>query len=887
MLRATTILILAGVTAAGAAGDELDRWPPRDYLIRSLVEGIPAILNSYDPETGRFGGGLWNNRDQNRIYPLAAAWSIEHPDNPYYRSEEVLEAVGKGGVALVEAQDEAGRWRYDKKDGSYWGQDHTPWTYSRWIRAYDLVGDALPDDVRETWERGMTLGFRVMSQYFPDARVHNKPAHRAMALYIAGEVLGNDDWRQRASRFMAKVVEAQDPGGFWSEHVGPVVGYNFVYSESLGLYYHYARDPVVLDALARAARFHAAILWPDGSSVACIDNRSVHSGEIRIGNAGFSHTPEGRGYLLAQIARYARDETGRPARLLRPDAAADLLLYAAEGEVVMPDEIGEDGVSMLGDSDALVRRGDPWSWALSAYTAEVSASRWIYDRQNLLELFHADLGLVAGGGNTKAQPMWSTFTLGDTSLLNPTFGAEEPNFTPEIDLAWTPLRASVSHLADRSRLQATMTPPTRRERERLLRQVFADVAVSELPAAWRLSHGDREQMRVTRDEAREAGQSLWFRDDDETRPVGLRSPRVPAGPDEEYYVEGWWLGEPGNHARIYIEFWDEEGRLDDGVRSFSLTGDGQWRRGGGSLRAPAGTVAVTMLAYSISTAKTEGYFDCLELGRLVQHDRTAETVECVAEIRTDGDDLLLTYRAPQGVGVQAHLPLMFRGTRLESGTGELLTLGDEPLEMTAEQAGGRVSYNGLLVPIPEGATLRWPARQFNPYTADGSASLNSAKLTLVMPFERTDEYSLRLRATEPDRFEELVFDARELPVEHSDGAYTKTLENLGSQLLGGSEVGDWLRFTLPEVEPGRYELLGDFVLAHSYGIVDVLLDGEVVGEPFDGYWEGVWTEGALQSFGAVEVGAGPHEVTVRVAGRNPAATGQIFSVKLWLLRPLD
>ncbi|MGI5820055.1 MAG: hypothetical protein ACOX9R_18375 [Armatimonadota bacterium] len=881
-MRATAIIVTVAIATTTAAAQDFDRWPPRDYLVESLVRAVPGILNTYDPDTGRFGGEPWICTDQNVIFPLAAAWSIEHPENPFHHSEEVLAAIAGGGVALVEAQDEAGRWRFDKKDGSYWGQIHMPWTYSRWIRAYYLVGDALPDDVRATWEEGLLLGYERIAAPYPNQGVHNIPVHHAMGLYIAGVAFDNGNWRERSRQFMARAVEEQDPGGFWSENQGPVVGYNFVYSDSLGIYYHFAQDPVVLDALGRTARFHASILWPDGSSVACIDERNTYSRSIRIGDPGFSHTPEGRGYLLAQMQRNAGDAL----RPIAADMAAALLLYGGDGEVVMPEEIGEDGVVILGDADALVRTGDRWSWAFSAYTAEVPGSRWIQDRQNLVDLFHADLGLVAGGGNTKLQPHWSTFTLGDTTLLRHIHGDESPNFTPEIDLAWTPDAASVSRDGDLTRLQATMVPRTRFDRQPLLAEGFEDTAPGKLPADWSVDYGPAAALSATAEVGRESARALHLVDDG-TSSVGLRSPKLPATPGEVYYVEGWWLGGEENNAAIYLEFWDDQQRIDGGIRTFTGAGTGEWRRIGGTARAPEGTMAVTLLAYSATSAVTDGYFDDLLLGRLVPEDRADEAVECSVEVRTDGEDLLLSYRTEPGVGVQAHLPLMLRGARLDLATGESLALTDEPIELAGEQIGDHFIHADLRVSVPDGASIRWPALQHNPYTRDGSSGLHNARLVLVLPFEQTAESTVRLSAIEPEPFDGVALEARDLPFEHSEGTYTRRLDELGSQFIGGTEIGDWIRFTLPDVEPGRYELLGDFVLAHSYAIVEVLLDGEVVGDPFDGYWTGVDASGTMESFGEVQLGEGEHTLTVRIAGRNPEATGQWFSVRRWLLRPVE
>ncbi len=704
------------VAIACAQQGQWTTWPPRDYFIESLVEAVPKYLEAYHPETGRFGTEPWVCGDQNVIFPLAVAWSLEDPDNPYYHSEEVLAAIAGGGEALVDAQDDAGRWRFDKKDGSYWGQIHMPWTYSRWIRAYQIVRDALPAASRAKWEQGLLLGFKVMAQYYPDSGVHNIPVHRAMALYIAGECFGNEEWQRSATQFMAKAVAEQDPGGFWSEHAGPVVGYNFVYIDALGVYYHHSGDPVVLEALERSAHFHASVLWPDGSSVSAIDERQIYHGGVRASDVGFTHTPLGRGFLLSQLSQHAGDE----GKLMAGDAAASMLLDAGEGEVLMPEDIGEDGAVILGDADALIRRGEPWSWALSGYAAEVPDSRWIQDRHNLIDVFHPDLGLVAGGGNTKLQPYWSTFTVGDPGLLSHTPGDEEPDFTPEIDLLWTPTDGSVSRDGDLTRLD--------------------------------LAYGDER---------------------------------------------------------------------------------------------------------------------------------------CSVEVRADGDRLLLTYRAEPGRRVEAHLPLMMRGSQLHLADGATVRLMEEPLVLSRDDIGEWFVYGDLKVGVPDGSSLRWPALHHNPYTRDGHSSLRAAKLVLVMPFEDAAEHTVILEHRPPEPFEGLIFDARELEVEVAEGCYTKRLDGLGSQLLGGSKVGDWITFTLPEVAAGRYELLADFVLASVYGINEVLVDGERVGDEFDAYWPGIDDSGERASFGAVDLAAGPHEITVRVTGKNESASNTIVSVKRWLLWPVE
>lgn len=717
------VIALTGATMLAAccsAAEPWRTWPPRDYLVRSLVAGTEKILASYHPQTGRFGTEPWICSDQNVLLPLAVAWELDDPNNPYFHDQNLLEVIARGGEVLVDEQDEQGQWTFRKKDNSTWGQILMPWTYSRWIRAYQIVGQALPAASRSKWEQGLRLGFRVLAgRGFP--HVHNIPTHHAMALYIAGQCFDQEQWCQAAREFMPRVVAAQDPAGFWSEHFGPVVSYNFTYVEALGVYYHYTRDPAVLEALRRAAVFHAGILWPDGSSVACIDERVIYLPGVATGNVGFSWTPEGRGFLLRQIWQYSAGGE----RLIDADWAATMLRYGGTGEGIAPPATADESTAVVGDlaqperGAAVIRRSRPWQWALSGYACPPLNSRWIQDRHNLLDVYHDTLGLVIGGGNTKLQPYWSTFTVGDPSLLRHTPGDENPNFVPDIDLLWTPQSARITTSG-----------------EALLSLQYGDVSAS-----------------VT-----------------------------------------------------------------------------------------------------------------------VSH-------------RPD-DSLALCYRAPAGRRAEAHVPLRYRGARLVGANGRIWRLTDEELDLSADELGGGLVYRELSVSVPDGCRVLWPARQHDPYTKDGRSSLSNAKLVLVLPFEDTDERTVIVAHAPTPAFAGIVLDARELPVEISEGSYTKVLDDLGSRFLGNNRPGSFIRFTLPPIAPGRYEVLGDFVLAYVYGIVRVLFDGRQIGEPFDAWCPGVDADGWPVSFGEVDITGAGHSLTVEVIGRNDRASNNMISIKRWLLRPV-
>lgn len=406
-------------------------WQPEPELLASLDRAVPDLLAS-QKANGQFGTEPWISTDQNVLLALAAAWSLEGSE--HHHSDAVLDAIDRGGVALVEAQDENGMWTFRKKDHSTWGQILMPWVYSRWIRALQLVREALPEATRGTWEEGLVLGYTGIAATAMD-RIHNIPAHHAMGLYCAGLVFDRETWRDQAAAFMADVAAAQSPNGWWAEHAGPVVAYNFVYSEALGTYYCLSGDDSILPALERAAVYHANLTYPDGSPVETVDGRNPYHEGRRLGNPGFSHTPAGRGYLLEQHSQHIAAGAD-----FTPDYAANMLLYSATGPAEPTAAARERHTWHMGD-EALVQRSQPWFLCASAFTAPIPDNRWGQDRQNFVSLYHDELGLILGGGSTKLQPLWSNFTVGDTALLHHATGDEEPDFSARQGLIHVPDRA--------------------------------------------------------------------------------------------------------------------------------------------------------------------------------------------------------------------------------------------------------------------------------------------------------------------------------------------------------------------------------------------------------------------------------------------------------------
>ncbi|MBN2291012.1 MAG: hypothetical protein JXM70_01225, partial [Pirellulales bacterium] len=111
-------------------------------MLGELVERVPEVMKGYDSKTGHFmSGRAWDQRGQRHMYPLAIAYSTKTENNPYYRDPKLLGVIVKAGDALVEAQDEQGRWLFTKSDGSVWGRRWQEWTYSRWVDTFEIIRD--------------------------------------------------------------------------------------------------------------------------------------------------------------------------------------------------------------------------------------------------------------------------------------------------------------------------------------------------------------------------------------------------------------------------------------------------------------------------------------------------------------------------------------------------------------------------------------------------------------------------------------------------------------------------------------------------------------------------------------------------------------------------
>lgn len=380
-----------------------DFWPPQSWLLSCLVKAVPGILASFDQDSGRFNAARWSSQEQHVLFPLAAAWTYEDPKNPFYHDRQLLVVIGKGGDALCAAQDEKGRLPYRRAASGQNQSGYLPWTFSRWARCFLLVKDHLPPEQRERWRQGLRTAFTEIHRLNQgqDGPYH---AHLAVALFIAGRALDQPDWQSGARQTMARLADRQSPDGCWLGNWGPALSHNNSLLEALGLYYAVTQDTTILAALERGALFHLAVTWPDGTAVSAIDDRQPYQQIKNIGNVGFSWTAPGRLFLHRQLRSLVEAKQSVDA-----DYAAAMLIFGGRGAADAKGGVPIDGAFRSQDGLMRIQHQAPWRLCLSAYTAPPATQRWLLDRHNMLDIYHDALGLIAGGGNSKGQPLWASF----------------------------------------------------------------------------------------------------------------------------------------------------------------------------------------------------------------------------------------------------------------------------------------------------------------------------------------------------------------------------------------------------------------------------------------------------------------------------------------------
>ena len=449
--------------------------PLPDRYIALVATKMEYVLSRQAPDgklPSAAGMDHFSTHDQNAIHALAFLYATEHPQNPWTGDARVLEATVRLGDFIAAQTNETGGFTDNPmrlKPSTHVDQ----WLCQAWLESLLLLADELDAERAAAWRTklhaaGASLAETVREWVGLDAPYHTRsfgtsPNHaitRAAFLYRVGVVFDEPAWCALADRFVPRFLAMQDADGCWPEYAGPVILYAMVSLCGIGQYYEYTGNAEARAAIERTIPYLACTRYPDGGPIALLDGRQQHTvNHATWGQFALSLTPEGRA-LCDHLTR----------TLTPTDAINGMALHRNienyrhyhDGPVGrIPLE--EDAFTWRMQNTAGVRKQGPWMWALSGIvTRSFVSSPFSVDRQSCVSVYHASVGRVLNGANSKNSPAAATFACGTNRI----------DFLPRTSA----LDDEVMHLDvdyDRFRAAVTVRPVSATELElsaRLLRQ---------------------------------------------------------------------------------------------------------------------------------------------------------------------------------------------------------------------------------------------------------------------------------------------------------------------------------------------------------------------------------------------------------------------------------
>lgn len=364
----------------------------------------------------------WNFYDQQFILPAALLCITEHPANPWHADSCLLQAALRNGRHIAGRIGDDGAMRWNLRGVVL----PSPFVCQRltcaWLLAYRLLRSHLPDEDAALWRRKITQAceWLVDRHLIPHRDVARFTSHDVgtgtnhfslylALIWLAGTEFGRPDWVELAADLMRRLIADQRPGGYWEEHHGPALGYNYLTYSGIEEYTTWSGDEAGLPALRAGLDLHMNWTYPDGTPVECIDGRMRHlSGPMMWGLSGFTRWPDGRGYARLLLERLAGSSADRSGETMARVAEAYLHLHGGD-ETAAPQTKASYRATL--DEGSAIRKDGPWVVALSGQCSSPwPENQFCLDRQALVSVWHERAGLVVDGSNSKFQPQLATFS---------------------------------------------------------------------------------------------------------------------------------------------------------------------------------------------------------------------------------------------------------------------------------------------------------------------------------------------------------------------------------------------------------------------------------------------------------------------------------------------
>lgn len=247
-----------------------DSATPELFATRAFA-AIPKLLtlqdrNPHSPTYGCFDRSYWQYRTidfpsgmaQEFAWPLALAWALPHPANPF-AGEAAVRDWAVAGLRFMAASSHA-----DGSCDDYYPNERavgaTAFALLAGIESYDLLGLDDGDLLRFFERRAGWLARRHES-----GRLSNHEALVVLCLARLAELTGSDRWRGDIDARLARLLSWQTEEGWFWEYEGCDPGYLTLTVSLLARLETLLPDAGLRDPLRRAIGFASEFIHADGS----------------------------------------------------------------------------------------------------------------------------------------------------------------------------------------------------------------------------------------------------------------------------------------------------------------------------------------------------------------------------------------------------------------------------------------------------------------------------------------------------------------------------------------------------------------------------------------------------------------------------------------------
>ncbi len=276
---------------AGKILPENSASPLRDVLARRALAEIPRLLTLQDrtpvsPTYGSFDRMWWHYRvmdfptgmSQKEVLPLALAWSLDIPGNPYFRQPEIRNWI-EAGIRFAA--------RASHPDGSC--DDYYPFERAAGAAAFSLIAFLDASEIiglhgDPEIDAFLKLRANWLATHAESGRLSNHEALIAACLQRMLERFG-DEWEAPFRKRLGRLLSWQHREGWFAEYEGADPGYTTLTIALLADLDRRRPELGLRDPCERAIRFIHSMLHPDGTlggeyTSRCTLNFFVHGFEI-------------------------------------------------------------------------------------------------------------------------------------------------------------------------------------------------------------------------------------------------------------------------------------------------------------------------------------------------------------------------------------------------------------------------------------------------------------------------------------------------------------------------------------------------------------------------------------------------------------------------------